>query len=109
MERIGGEVLSDIRDEQEVRIVSAAGHELMTFTTFWRAQEWRRSNTVYVDHDVATGFQILCEERPDVAGVQGGGTRLAIRQQPLGGRAPSTRGFQFLGTARFGIRRVGEE
>ena len=61
MERIGGEVLSDIRDDQEVWVVAAAGHELMTFETFWRALEWRRTNTVYVHHDTATGCQFYVQ------------------------------------------------
>ena len=62
MERIGGEVLADIRDDQELWVVSAAGHELMTFETFWRAQEWRRTNTVYVHHDAATGCQFYVKK-----------------------------------------------
>ncbi len=62
MERIGGEVLADIRDDQEVWVVAAAGHELMTFESFWRALEWRRTNTVYVHHDADTGCQFYVKK-----------------------------------------------
>ncbi len=62
MERIGGKVRADIRDDQEVWLVSAAGRELMTFTSFWRALEWRRANTLYVHHDAATGCQFYVQK-----------------------------------------------
>ncbi len=62
MERIGGEVLADIRDDQEVWVVSAAGHDLMTFESYWRALEWRRTNLVYVHHDAATGCQFYVQK-----------------------------------------------
>ena len=62
MEPIGGKILCDIQEDQDVWLVSAAGQELMTFETFRRAQEWRRTTAVYVHYASATGCRFYVKK-----------------------------------------------